>query len=187
MIKPLLIVITGRPASGKTTLAGRLSRQVNFPLLSRDKIKEGYMSTTGEQNDNSDSSIDWHVYETFFQAIDLLIAKNVSLIIEAAFQDKLWKPKLSGFLDKADLRIIVCQTSPELARVRFNERLANDASRIMLHGESPITSPHEKTALFIETYESVNMDVPTLHVDTTRDYNPHIDVIVSFIKQKDSW
>jgi len=45
MIKPLLIVVTGRPASGKTTLSRILSAEIKCPLLSRDEFKEGYINT----------------------------------------------------------------------------------------------------------------------------------------------
>lgn len=185
MNKPLLIVITGRPASGKTTLARHLSQRANLPLLSRDEIKEGYITTTGIHH-NQHSSIDLHVYETFFHMIDLLITQGVSIIIEAAFQHKLWQPKLYALLNKADIKIIICSTDPELAKTRFDDRLMNEPGRKTFHGENPILSSNEKVALLIEQYENVSMEVPTLQVDTTNNYNPNIDVVVDFIKRKNS-
>src|SRR5664279_5531543 len=104
MNKPLLIVITGRPASGKTTFAHILSRQIKLPLFSRDELKEGYINTSDLHHNHLDNSVDLQIYETFFQTIELLITKGVSIIAEAAFQHKLWEPKLSGLLDKADIR-----------------------------------------------------------------------------------
>ena len=47
MPKPLLIVVTGRPGAGKTTLAARLSEEWCLPLVSRDRIKEGLVHTEG--------------------------------------------------------------------------------------------------------------------------------------------
>jgi len=53
VIKPLLtskarlIVVTGRPGSGKTTLAHTLAKAIHCPLISRDEIKEGLVNTTG--------------------------------------------------------------------------------------------------------------------------------------------
>lgn len=185
MNKSLLIVITGPPASGKTTLAHHLSRRANLPLLSRDEIKEGYITTIGIHH-NQDSSIDLHVYETFFQTIEILITQGVSIIVEAAFQHKLWQPKLLGFLNKADIKIIICTTAPQLAKTRFADRLLNEPGRKTFHGEKPIISPNDKTALLIEQYENISMEVPTLQVDTTNNYDPGIDVIVNFIKQKNS-
>jgi dephospho-CoA kinase len=45
MNKPLLIVITGRPSSGKTTLACIISKEIKCPVVSRDELKEGYINT----------------------------------------------------------------------------------------------------------------------------------------------
>ena len=47
MDKPLLIVITGRHASGKTTLAHTVSKEIKCPVISRDELKESYINTTG--------------------------------------------------------------------------------------------------------------------------------------------
>ena len=53
-MKPYLIVITGRPGAGKTTLSERLSREWSLPLISRDRIKEGYVHTNHSTHDDLD-------------------------------------------------------------------------------------------------------------------------------------
>ena len=40
--KPKLIIITGRPGSGKTTLSKKLGRVLYLPVTHSDEIKEGY-------------------------------------------------------------------------------------------------------------------------------------------------
>ena len=182
MKKPLLIVITGRPASGKTTLAHLLSIQIKFPLVSRDELKEGYVNTTGVDHGQLDPSIDWQIYGTFFKTIELLLTDGVSIIVEAAFQHKLWQPKLSQYLNKADLRIVICETSPEIAKVRFNNRLLDHPERKIFHGDSSLTSAGDKNATLIEHYENVRVDAPTLVVNTTERYDPGIGDIIEFIK-----
>ncbi len=42
-----VILINGLPGSGKTTLAGALSRQLNTALLSKDQIKEALADAVG--------------------------------------------------------------------------------------------------------------------------------------------
>ncbi len=42
--QPKCIIVTGRPASGKTTLAWILVKKLNLPLISRDALKEGYVN-----------------------------------------------------------------------------------------------------------------------------------------------
>jgi broad-specificity NMP kinase len=177
MNKPLLIVITGRPASGKTTLAHIISKEIKCPVVSRDELKEGYINTTGIPHNQSNTSVDLYIYETFFRIIGLLISKRISIIIEAAFQHKLWQPKLLEFIDKADVRILICETNTELTKTRFNERLSINTDRKKFHGD-------EQGERLIEIYEPINVKAPTLYVDTTDNYNPAIKKIISFIKQK---
>jgi len=42
-----LVIILGRPASGKTTLARRLAGDLSVPILSKDDIKEALFEVLG--------------------------------------------------------------------------------------------------------------------------------------------
>jgi len=88
--RPRCIIVSGRPGSGKTTLAGELSLRLYLPKLSRDEIKEGYVSTFGVKHDRLPEDTNGKVNEVFFgTALDLL-RSSVSVVLEAAFQHKLW-------------------------------------------------------------------------------------------------
>jgi adenylate kinase family enzyme len=50
MKKPYLLVVTGRPGSGKTTFAKELGSEISMPVISRDQIKEGYVHTFGKRH-----------------------------------------------------------------------------------------------------------------------------------------
>jgi predicted kinase len=181
MEKPLLIVVTGAPASGKTTLARMIAGKINCPLLSRDELKEGLINTLQLTHSQLNRSVDLHVYETFFETIELLIAKKISIVIEAAFQDKLWRPKLLSLLEKAAIRIILCNTSVPLIKARFSNRLLQQPDREKFHGDRSINE--EQFAALTENYTPVHIEAPTLLVDTTENYNPGLEEIIQFIRQ----
>lgn len=183
MNKPLLIVVTGSPASGKTTLAHILADKINCPLISRDQLKEGLVNTLNLTHNQLDKSADLHVYDTFFETIDLLVSKQISIVIEAAFQDKLWRPKLLNLLDKADIKIIVCKANAGLIKTRFSNRLSNNPDREKYHGDQSVSLSKEQFTSMIENYKPVSIDVATLQVDTTNNYNPAIEEIIKFIRQ----
>ena len=181
MNKPLLLVITGQPASGKSTLAHLLSKELKCPLISRDELKEGYINTLGAHHNSADNQSALHIYNTFFEVINLLISKGISIIIEAAFQDKLWKPQLSNLANKAEIKIIICNTPS--AKKRSINRLQSDPSRDKFHGDNSVK---ERGGLLTDSYDPVRINAPTLEVDTTENYNPDIEEIIRFIKQKTS-
>lgn len=183
MKKPLLLVVTGMPASGKTTLAHLLAKETLCPLISRDELKEGYTNTLGIPHHQMDKSVAMHIYESFFEVAGLLLSKGISVIIEAAFQHKLWKPKLSDLSARAEIKIIICTTSSELAKSRFKDRLKNDPEREKYHGDSSLYSTKKQNKKQ-EKYEPVKMSFPVLEVDTSDDYSPGLKEIIRFIRQK---
>lgn len=184
MNKPLLVIVTGSPASGKTTLARLLADKINCPIFSRDEFKEGLINTLGLAHTQLDHSVDMQIYDTFFEAINLVISKGISIITEAAFQDKLWRPKLINLLGKAEIRIVICRTNPDLLKIRFDNRLLNNPGREKYHGDRPVNVSTEQFISLIENYDPVSIDAPTLQVDTTDNYNPAIEDIINFIKAK---
>src|SRR5690348_16821852 len=179
MKKPLLIVITGAPATGKSTLAKMLSKQIHMPLLSRDQLKEGYLQTLKLSHSEASENTGKYIYDAFFEIVQLFVSKNISLIIEAAFQDKLWGPKLEPLLEKADIKIIVCKTKIELIQERFLKRAEANAGREKFHGDESMSKEH--FYLLTSKYQSPDLNVPTLFVETGKSYNPSIERIIEFI------
>jgi adenylate kinase family enzyme len=183
MKKPFIIIVSGAPATGKSTLAHLLSKEIKCPLLSRDEFKEGYINTIGATHKELDDSVALHIYESLFSAVDLLISKQISIIAEAAFQHKLWQPKLLSISDKAEIKVIVCKTGSALSKARYMKRLASDPAREIFHSDK---SGEEQAVALIEKYQPLRMDLPTIEVDTTDGYRPGIEELIDFIKQADA-
>jgi len=181
MAKPLLIVVTGRPASGKTTLSRILSTEIKCPLVSRDEFKEGYINTFQSHHNDLPSTATQDIYAVFFQTIELMLSNNISLVAEAAFQHKLWHPKLRSLANIADIRIVICDIAPALARSRFIDRMSSDAGREKFHGDEAELLQQPDDSL-ITSYKAPDLPFPTLKVDTTEDYRPDIGRIVEFIR-----
>jgi len=176
--KPLLLVVTGRPGAGKTTLAHALARAIRCPAICRDEIKEGLINTTTREPATLPDDAGKLAYEAFFDTINLLLRHRVTLIAEAAFQHKLWAPKLQPLREIADVRIVLCTVDPQLARLRRVERFRTDPPRAQFHPDPTIEQNSAAKAL--EDYHPPQLDVPTLTVNTSNEYQPPFDDIVRF-------
>ena len=157
---------------------------MHCPALCRDELKEGFVHTLGGSPHSLGNDVNRHLYEIFFDTVEFMISRNISLVIEAAFQHKLWKPKLLPLIEAANLVIIVCATDPYLARSRFIKRSLADPTRERFHGDSEFygaINEHDLSNTPIKPYMPPKLNVPTLNVDTTDGYEPSLDFIVSFI------
>ena len=85
MAVPLLVVATGMPSSGKTTVAEGLAARLALPLVAKDEIKESLYESLGAENVAASARLGTAAYALIFALARTMLASGVSPIVEANF------------------------------------------------------------------------------------------------------
>lgn len=185
--KPKCVIVTGRAGAGKTTLAKRLGQRLWMPVISRDEIKEGYVNTFGVKHDRLPPGTDGLVSDFFFGVANQYLAGNISIIIEAAFQHKVWEFRMPRIFESASPLIVLCSVDDTLAARRHLQRGLENPEREFYHSDNRVVH-YRKTGEFLSpaSYTAPKFDIPTIEVSTDGEYFPAVDEIVKQIQLLDA-
>lgn len=183
-MRPTLIVVSGPPASGKTTLAHALARAVHCPAICRDEIKEGLILGAASETfvPTRGDAMNQAATAAFFKVVELMLGFGVTLVAEAAFRHQRWAPRLTALGELADVRIVNCVADQTVAYQRRLQRWKNEPWRRRFHADPDPERLIRTEAPAVDSprYEPIRLDLPTLIVDTSDGYRPELDEIVSF-------
>jgi len=179
--KPILVVVSGPPGSGKTTLAHRLARAIGCPAICRDEIKEGMARQHPDFTPARDDDLSRATNPVFFTVLATLLRAGVTTVAEAAFQDRLWRPGLEPLRPLARIRIVHCTVDPEVALQRSLRRRAENPNR-RAHAD-PTTADAARYLERLRTFDRVGLDTLSVEVSTTEGYQPPLAGLLAFISQ----
>jgi predicted kinase len=85
LAEPLLVLVTGMPAAGKTTLARELSAELGLPVVTKDDLKEELYETLGVGDPEWSQRLGKASYALISTFCRELLAAGQSVIAEANF------------------------------------------------------------------------------------------------------
>jgi predicted kinase len=180
-LRATLVVVSGPPRSGTTSLAHALAQAIPCPAVCRDEIKEGMVHAHGgDFQAAAGDPLTQRTLPLFFEMLRVLLTAEVSVVAEAAFQDRLWRPRLEPLAEFAHLRIVQCNVDAEVAYERYRSVL--DAGGRRAHAEI-IGTAFEDWKQAYASFDRLSMPAPSIEVDTTDGYAPDLAEIVAFVNR----
>ncbi len=116
---PLLVVVTGPPGAGKSTIAAELRKRLGLPLLTKDALKETLGEELGIEDRIRSHQLGAAVYEVLGLVVKELLQQGVSLIVEANFTER---STLFTGLPPAEVVQVYVTAEPATLRARLHER-----------------------------------------------------------------
>ena len=119
-----LIIVTGLPATGKSTLATWLGKQLAIPFIHKDAIKEILFDVLGWSDRAWSQKIGAASIELLYYFAQMSLMAGKSIIIENTFRPDLASAKLSALARQANAGTIqiICRASTEVVYQRFQQR-----------------------------------------------------------------
>lgn len=162
-----LVIITGLPSTGKTTLGRKLSADLGIPYLYKDGIKERLFDTLGWQDRDWSRRLGQATYELMFYFLETMLQSGAALIIESNFKTELHSERLRSLLERYNYQAvqILCWTKGEQLIERFKLRL--DANQRHPGHVDHLAWAELQPVLLQGRQAPLELPCPLIEVDTT--------------------
>jgi len=118
-----LLIILGRPAGGKTTLARRLAQEFGIPCLCKDDVKEALFDALGTGDRDWSRRLSCASMAALTRLAEAQLSAGVSCIVEGNFRQEHTAALAEVLVRRGGLAIQVrCLAEPEELRRRFGGR-----------------------------------------------------------------
>jgi predicted kinase len=129
-----LLIVTGLPATGKTTLATALASRYQLPLLAKDRIKESLLSAAAAADATQSRRLSDLSFARLFTEYRQLALAGSDVILEGNFRSGRHESAL-GAQAAARIAQVLCRVDETERRRRIAAR-AHDPARHRGHGDA---------------------------------------------------
>ena len=124
MVPSYLVIVSGAPAAGKTTLARRLGHELGLPVIAKDDIKERLFETLGWHDRDWSRKLGVATFDLIYYFVETELRARRSLIVESNFRPEF---STATFLDLRTKYAfepvqIVCSAEADVLRERYRRR-----------------------------------------------------------------
>ena len=183
MDKPLLLIITGLPATGKTVLAGKIAQEFGFPVLAKDEYKELLADTLGVTGAEWSNRLSAAGRALIVQIAGKLLDSASSVIVDANFRPERDNEALRQLVCDRDIDVvqILCRTDGQMLMERFVQRAAA-GERHPIHLEHHEGYAYFSSLLAVGSMPPLDLPGRVIEIDTADFAGIDEDVIFDQIR-----
>lgn len=137
MEMPFVIIVSGPPGTGKTTLAEQISAEFRLPLFNKDGIKELLFDTLGWSDREWSKRLGHATYMILFHIMERELAAGASFVVESNFHVALDTERFQALQQSHRFTPfqVNCTADGDVLYERFSER-AESGERHPGHGDA---------------------------------------------------
>ena len=154
----MLVVITGLPGSGKTTVADSLSKEIDAIVLSTDKIRKN-MFKNPVYNEN-DKRV---VYNELFSRAREYLSSGKNVILDGTFYTKSLRDKAKevGASVSEKVIFIYCETPEQILKERITKRKDkfSDADFSVYLKIKEVFEDFEEEVIIVDTSKPIDSNI----------------------------
>lgn len=121
---PVLVIVSGPPGAGKTTISRRLGAALGVPVIAKDDIKESLFGSLGWSDRVWSRKLGAATWNLLFLLLDRFLEAGTSFVMESNFDRRLHAEELSKRTCANDFRLIEvhCTAAAQTLARRYRER-----------------------------------------------------------------
>lgn len=153
----LLVIVSGPPGVGKSTLAKSLCERYSLVLLQKDGLKEAMFDTLGYSDREWSKKLGIASYRLMSLMLESILAAKGNVLIESNFKPQLDNPFFKEIQSRHSFDSIQvhCHADPEIVIARFRERV-DAGARHPGHADQNNFEEHEKA---IRNWDATPLDL----------------------------
>jgi predicted kinase len=169
-----MIIVSGAPGSGKTTLAKALADYLRVPHVPRDDVLRGLELTRGGEINRGAEGV-----QTYFNILTQLCTAGVSFVTDGTLYRGLSEKDVrTRFVPVATVVNVHARAKNEYERFVARERAREGWSSEWVN--SHLIRLKE---IYNDTVDPLDLGVPVVEVDTTDGYDPSLSDVARRIRE----
>jgi predicted kinase len=172
--KPLMIIVSGAPGSGKTTVANALADYLRVPHVPRDDVLRGLELTRGGEINRGEEGV-----PVYFAILENMCRLGVSFVTDGT----LYRGLSERDVKERFVPIATVVNVHTRAQNEYDRFVRRESQRAGWSDEWVKSHMARLKEIYNDTVDPLDFGVPLIEVDATDGYDPSIHDIVAHIRE----